>query len=160
MSIDCLQLKEYIIRPALQAIGLESDDAIYLLLGTCAQESALGTYITQGKTYDAQDAVGIFQQQKSGYDYLWSLVIDPNPALKAKIRLFLGYEGKPSLKRLMTDNALAAIICRLYYFTIREKLPDHKNVEAMAAYYKKYYNGPGRATEEQFVTNYFRYVKC
>ncbi len=159
MSFDCLQLKEYIIRPALNAIGLMSDDALYLLLGTCAQESKLGTFLVQGRTLDAQDALGIYQQERSGYDRIWTHYISNNPALRAKIRLYLGYEGKPAFARLISDHALSTIICRLYYLTIKEPLPSYKNLEDMARYYKKYYNGPGKATEKQFMDNYLRYVK-
>lgn len=159
MAIDCFQLKEYVIRPALNSIGLSSDVAINLLLGTAAQESSLGTYIVQGKTLDNNDALGIFQQQRSGYDYIWNVIISNNVALRTKIKLFLGYEGKPNFSRLMTDHALAAIICRLFYFDVKEPLPTSPEIMALALYWKRYYNtSQGAGTTQQFMSNYQKFV--
>lgn len=161
MAFNCLQLKEYVIRPALASIGLLSDDAINLLAGTCAQESAFGTYLVQGRTFDRKDALGIYQQERTGYDEIWRDLVQGNMALRAKIRLFLGYEGKPPFERLITDHALASIICRLYYLRVKDPIPPSDEPLAMALYWKKFYNSSaGKGTPQQFMENYRRFVTC
>lgn len=159
MSINCDQLKDVIINPSLNAIGLFSDSACQLILGTCAQETLLCRYIIQTKIEPYKGGIGIYQMQPLTYDFIWHRHVEQSASMKAKIRLFLGYEGKPLASRMASDLALATIMCRLFYANILEKLPDGNDVKAMARYYKIYYNTKdGSATEEEFIQNYNEYV--
>src|SRR5258706_9966058 len=105
MTINCSQLRDIIIKPALIAIGLNSEAAINLLLGTAAQESNMGTYVKQ----TTGPALGLFQCEPLTYDDIWDRLVQPSVAMKAKIQLYCGYSGKPAAKRLMFDMSLATI---------------------------------------------------
>lgn len=155
MLIDCTQLKEIIIVPTLSALGLNSPSAVNLLLGTAAQESHLGRYLRQLHG----SALGLYQIEPRTFESVWSRRIETSYAMKARLRLMLGYEGKPDVIRLASDLMLSTAICRLYYATFEEPLPDENDVQALAEYWKKYWNTSlGKGRPEQFVENYHRYV--
>lgn len=48
---------------------------------------------------------------------------------------------------------------RLHYSRVKEALPDRNSVEAVYAYYKKYYNTPmGKATFKECVSKWDRFM--
>lgn len=153
MGIDCKQLRDQIIVPSLVMLEMLSNSAVNLLLGTAAQESHMGTYIKQ----ITGPACGIYQVEPGTFFYCWS---NTPLALKRRIMLFLNYSKEPVASMMTYDLRLATIMCRLKYYSIKEKLPDNTPPE-LAVYWKKYYNTPlGKGTELEFVTNYGKYVTC
>ena len=156
MSIDCKQLKNLVIIPALTALNLCSDNAVKLMLGTCAQETLLGTYLAQVNG-GSNGGLGIYQMQKETFEDICDNVIDHNPTYHEAI-LNLGYE-QIKFESIAYDLQLATMLARLVYARQSERLPI--DLPGMAAYYKKYYNTPlGAATEQEFIDNYNRYVIC
>lgn len=66
---------------------------------------------------------------------------------------------KKSIHSLTNDLAYATAMARVHYCRIPMALPMFDNIEEMAHYYKLYYNTPeGKATVEEFVHNYHKYV--
>lgn len=158
MAIDAKQLKEVVVLPALNALGLSSLSAVNLLIGTAAQETNMGTYLIQ-KQIGLRGGIGIYQQSAASHVAIWERMVKPDAAMRAKISLYLGYSGMPQASRLATDLALATIMARLYYYAINVALPDANDLPGLAKYYKRYWNTEmGKATEEQFIDNYKRYV--
>ncbi len=156
--MNARQVRDLIISPCLIALGLYSPSAVQLLIGTCSQESQMGKYIAQ-QGIGLKGGIGIYQMQKNAFDDIWQRVILPNVALRAKLRLFLGYEGKPSAERMVSDIALSTAMARLYYYAIPSALPDANDIPALAAFWKKFYNTPsGGGTEQEFIDNYKKYV--
>lgn len=154
--MDCRQLKEIVVVPALTALGLNTPSAVNLLLGTAAVESQMGKYIKQIKG----PALGIYQMEPRTYLDIWLRLIDPKIALKAKIKLLLGYEGKPPAERLSSDLMLATIMTRLYYFSIPQSLPDKDDIMGLGTYWKDHYNTHlGAGSVQEFTDAYYRYVK-
>lgn len=148
MSINANQLREKIVRPTLKAVDLWSQAAENLLMGTCAQESNGGHYIVQTKG----PAKGIFQCEPATHDYLIQ-VLKNKPDLYGKLSDFLG--GNFTAERLVYDLRYATIICRLHYLFVPAALPDANDINALGAYYKKYYNTYlGKATVNGFVNKY------
>lgn len=159
------QVREFIIRKTLQDLDIPwmwSANAEELLMGTAAQESGLFTYVRQvGCSDDSTNPMGgygPFQMENATYMDIYNRMIKDKP-LEETIVAGLGLRAFPGVGRLMTDLALAVIMCRLKYLSIEEKLPVAANIPAMAAYWKKYYNTPeGKGTEQEFIDNYNRYV--
>ena len=159
MSIHRDQLENIIIRPSLSAVGLLSDDAVALLMGTAAQETKLGSYIAQVGISMGKGGIGIYQCQKQAYDELWELFVESSKTMKAKVLLLTGYSGKPPAVRMASDLVLATIMARLFYARILKPLPSKKDVKAMGEYWKRYYNTQlGKGTVEEFMKNYQEYV--
>lgn len=145
MSLDRRQFQDLIERtlPEVDPRWL-SQDAVHLLLGTAAVESEFGTYIRQ---VGGGPALGVFQiekatfndlRQRYGHDYI------------------LEHEWHDKCE---WDLRTSIIFARLKYWSIPKALPPAESVEAMADYWKKWYNTPaGGGTVEQFIEKYHRYV--
>ena len=61
------QFCEYVIQPALESIGMYSEPAEQLLLGTACAESNLGTYLHQV----GGPALGVFQIEPATHTDIW-----------------------------------------------------------------------------------------
>lgn len=159
MGINCQQLRDIVIKPALASLGMNTDDAVYLLLLTAAQETRLGYYLVQQKI-GFNGGIGIYQMEANAYHSIWDNMIAPYPAMKAKMKLYTGYDSKPPIARMATDLTLATIMARLYYYRVKEALPKRNDVKAMAQYWKKYWNTElGKGTVEQAVKSYDMFVR-
>jgi hypothetical protein len=144
MSYNPKQFKALVTK-ILKAVPMEnfySEAAVYLLLGTAAQESTFGTYLRQ----ITGPARGCFQMEGATFNWL-----------KEK------YKGlMPELAQWDADDmewnlALAIIMCRLKYMSCPGALPTE--LVGWAAYWKKYYNTPlGAGTEMEFIRNFKRFV--
>lgn len=146
-----------IIRPTLQYLNLWSEAAENLLLGTAAQESALGTYIHQlGKG----PALGIYQMEPNTHKDIHSNFLKYRDELRNKIANLAGYSPSGNAEDDLVGNLYyATAMCRVHYLRVPKPLPAANNIEGLAAYWKKYYNTPlGAGTEQQFIDNYKKYV--
>lgn len=152
MSINSQQLLEYVINPTLDMLGLNSPVAARLLLGTCAQESHMGTYIKQIKG----PALGIYQMEPATHADIKQNFLTYKPELLAKINRL----GDGADTSLIYNLAYATALCRIHYFRVKAPLPDGNDLNGLAYYWKKYYNTPqGKGTEQEFIENYRRYVQ-
>lgn len=144
------QLREEIIRPALQLLDRWSEAAENLLLGTCAQESRLGTYVKQIKG----PALGIYQMEPATHHDLWQHYLKYREELAEPIRQGLG-GLKPTEDMLIYNLRYATQMARVHYQRVPEKLPNARDVPGLALYWKEYYNtGLGKGTPAEFEHNY------
>jgi hypothetical protein len=172
--IDCEHLKKYIITPVLEELGLFSDAAVNLLLGTAAQESALGLYLHQIHG----EALGIYQIEPSTYHDLFEnyfpKYIEMEHALsegqyKKDVEKRIGFlavldkfdlPNKEYFEYNLIGNLYySTAIARIIYYRVPEQLPEANDIQSLAKYYKKYYNTEnGKASVSSFVRNYEKYV--
>ena len=148
--INKIQLRE-LISDTLDEINLYSEDAVNLLMGTCAQESLLGTYIKQLKS---GPALGIFQMEPNTY---WDICIN---YLEYKPELYNAIKkacGQMDVNHLIWNIKLAICMARVHYLRVPEALPT--DLSGYAKYWKRYYNTYlGAGTEEEFIHNYKLYI--
>lgn len=147
MSLNKTQFQSLIER-TLQDFdpALLSPQAVNLLLGTAAQESAFGTYIQQ---LGSGPALGIFQMEPATFAWL-----------KKKFRWKYRELFFRKFEELEWDLRLAIIMARLRYRVDKEPLPSAIDIGDMAAYWKRVYNTfKGKGTMAEFVENYEKYVK-
>ena len=148
------QLRLYLIRPTLEYLGMGGLNAENLLLGTAAQESALGQYIKQ---VGGGPAEGIFQMEPMTESDIWENFIVYNNALEAKMRMLL-IPNSTGMPQLIINLAYSVAMARLQYRRFPEPLPA--DVEGMAALWKKRYNTfSGKGTALEFIENYRHYVE-
>jgi len=148
------QLKSLIIR-VLDEIGLLTPGAVELLLGTAAQESAMGTYIRQ---LGNGPALGIFQMEPATFNDIIENFLRHKLHLRSRVENCCNVKFLKS-SDLETNLALSICFARLHYYRKFEDLPQ--TLDGMARYWKKHYNTPlGRGTEAEFIENYNRYVKA
>jgi hypothetical protein len=153
MSIDAKQLKALIIVPTLLALNLHSEAVVNLLLGTCAQESHMGTYLKQING----PALGIYQTEPTTHDDIWKNYLAYKKDLADKICILSG--NKPESQTLINNFVYATAIARIVYLRVPELLPAPNDIEGLAKYWKRHYNTPlGKGCVADFITNYKKYV--
>jgi hypothetical protein len=146
MAFDTEQFRELVIdvlngEMSVRAYShaFNSKSAVELLLGTCAVESDFGTYLHQ---IDGP-ALGIFQMEPTTFYWI---------ATRYGFSEYSHFD-------LKWDLRLAVLMARYRYWAVAEPLPGSDNIEALARYWKRYYNtylGSGKVGD--FITKYKKYV--
>jgi hypothetical protein len=153
--LDIPQLKELIIVPTLEAMGLCSKAAVNLLVGTAIIESNL-TYVKQK---GGGPALGIYQMEPATYKDLRIRLMNNYSKLTDRAMALMCMDILPSNPNYLMGNLYAAtIFARLKYFFDREALPLESDYEGLARYYKRIYNTPLGATTIEVATKVFRSV--
>lgn len=171
MPINPEQLRKLVVRPVLAALDLSAPDvAENLIMGTAAHESHLGDFIMQ---VGGGPAMGIYQMEPATLNDCYENYLDyaSRAALKAKVDGFLapnpvtpsstGSGNQPDkAAQLATNLAYATAMCRIRYYRAPAAMPsDPNDLNALAAYWKQYYNTPlGAGTTAQFIADYNRYL--
>lgn len=141
------QFRQQIIRPALKRLGAYNRDAEELILATIIHESLAGAYLKQIKG----PALGYCQMEPATHDDIWQNFLSRPDKRKYAIT----FKGKIEAARLATDTFYAVQMCRLHYMRFTSPLPKHNDINAIAQYWKKYFNthkGKGRITD--FIRHY------
>jgi len=152
-------LLQYIIKPVLKILQLESPAAEQLLLGTVAQESRGGDFLKQVHG----PALGMYQMEPATYRYLWSSYLPEQPRFYPLIRDFIltkdVYMVDVPATEMIGNLYLATAVARINYWRQPEALPAATDVGGLADYYKKYWNtAAGAATREEFRRHYKVYI--
>ena len=126
---------------------------------TAAQESNLGQYIHQtGKG----PACGIYEMEPATHDSLWSTALARDTQLATKVRNLAGawHSGQiPDAEEMIGNLYYATAMARVKYKIIPASIPAADQIEALANYYKTYYNtAMGAATVPQVIANYRKYA--
>lgn len=158
--INAIQLRMEIIRPVLEYLDPVipySVAAENLLMGTCAQESRMGSYVKQV----SGPACGIFQMEPATHNDICENFLEYRPGLddltnELRAR---GITPGSKLSDLVGNLYYQVAMTRVHYVRVRMALPEEDNVEEQANYWKLFYNTPeGKGTVEEFIENYNRYV--
>lgn len=146
--------KRVLVIETLRALNLHSDDAVELLLGTAAQESA---YFKYRRQLGGGPALGCYQMEPNTFVDILTNFLAYKPDLKARI---MKVSGVTDLKAsdLETNDVLATCMCRVHYYRVKEPIPV--DLPGWARYWKQYYNTPkGKGSDVEFIRNYQKYVK-
>ncbi len=163
-------LRDEVIIPTLKEIGLYSESAVNLLLGTAAQESHMGYYLKQlGKG----PALSIYQIEPATHADMWVWLMTRKEKLAIEVLLYSGlyvehlFTGcfgdykkyaKDLEPALLYNLRYATAMARVFYFRFPQPLPEADDWKGHAAYWKKYYNTHlGRGTEDEFLANVKRF---
>lgn len=155
--IDNKQLRELIIKPALDGLQMYSIEAEEILVFTCACESLGGTYLKQIKG----PALGIYQMEPTTYTDIWQNYIKNQGGLVNLLTLNFSCHNMPLPERMIYDLKFATVMARLHYRRRKEPLPKATDIDAIWEYYKKYYNTPlGKAEKEASIKHYQKFLKA
>lgn len=150
MSFYKDQFRE-LIADTLEEVGLYSEDAVNLLLGTAAQESHFGTYLKQLKSGPAK---GVFQMEPATFKDIVENYVRHRPKL---VSYLSSVSTTFEAEEMVWNIKMAAVMARIHYLRVPKPLPT--DLSGYAAYWKKYYNTYlGAGTEEEFIHNYKKYV--
>jgi len=157
--IDSKQVRRLIINPSLTEIGLYSRDFEELAIGIMGHETLGGTYIAQ---LNDGPALGVFEMESATFIDLWNNeILKKRPELHNKIMKACNFLVAPYPKELVNNLKLAVIMCRVFFLRVEEPIPAHDNIQAIADYWKKYWNTSlGKGTTEEFIAHYHKYVNA
>lgn len=155
LMFDCKQFRQYVVRPALEDIGLWSQEAEDLLVGTAAVESKLGTYLHQ---VGGGPAMGVFQMEPATHDDIWNNYLAYKDWKWNLTKITNSYGAEDMIYNLR----YAAAMARIHYRRVPEPLPNRHTfaskasyIVALGAYWKEHYNTHlGAGTVEKFVQAY------
>ncbi len=152
-GIDVTQLRDQVVRPALAVLGLSGAAAEELLIGTILQESDGGHWLHQR---GSGPAIGICQMEPATHDDIWKNYLGFRPTLAGRVRsLMIGIGAAAGIGKAdeMAGNLYYAVaMARIKYARVPDPLPPAGDVEAQAAYYKRWYNtAGGAATIGQYI---------
>lgn len=141
-------LKEHIVKPALQFIGLGGSRAINLVTGTFLAEGYAGG-VTYLKQLSSGPAVGAMQMEPATYNDIWKNFLSGSKraGLAVLLKQLAGdwntnANGIPK-PEVMTGNLFfAAAMCRVHYLRVPTAIPTATDAQALSNYHKQYYNTP------------------
>ena len=152
MGLNIHQFTTHVIRPTLHQIGLHSDSAENLLLGTALVESGQLHYLHQ---LGAGPAHGIYQMEPRTHEDIWTNYLEYHKELRRQVLAFIAPVPEP-VDQLVTNLAYATVMTRIFYLRKPNALPAADDIRGLANYWKDHYNthlGAGKA--DTFV----RYLK-
>ena len=151
--MDANQLREYVVAPVLEALGMHSQAAEKLLLGTAATESDL-RYIRQ---FAMGPARGLWQMEPTTHND----IVNNWPSFRNYRDAVLMVSGVSEInaRHLEYNLRYAAAFARLHYWRKPGSLPHHTDIENLAGYWKRHYNTHlGAGKPEHFIEAYNRLV--
>lgn len=145
-----------IVRPTIGQMGYWSEDSEELLMMVSAHES-------QGFMKRRQDgggpAKGLCQMEPVAFDDLRLRYFPLRPEIRAAVLGVLPPGTQMSLDLLEADDRFAFAMARAHFLKVPEPIPPRDDLEAMAAYAKRFWNSmAGKATPEKYLSDYRRYV--
>jgi hypothetical protein len=143
--VNAVQVRDYVIRPALQRVGLWSPAAEQLVFGTGLVETGYN-WLDQ-TTPGPGPAYGPWQMEEPTHTDIWDNYLayqtDLNDAL---VRMAgFGVVTKPPVIALHGNLFYGAAMCRVHYRRMKAPLPAAGDAPGMAAYWKNWYNTPAGA---------------
>jgi len=171
--IKAAHLREYVIRPTLDAMSRVKDDkgkkvwstingqaAVNLLLGTIFQESVIG-----GETYLKQrgggEGLGVYQIEEATHNDIWRRYLAFRPERASFVRGLARQHISTQEEfrdELIHNLAYATAIARIKYWRRRFTWPDDPNdIKALAEIWNTHYNAnPDHGFPEDFIEAYPR----
>ena len=143
--IDRRQLLDLVVRPALIEIGLLSDNALGLIMGTAAIESGFVHLAQLGGP-----ALGLWQMEPATHNDIFANYLEYRPTLR---KMVCG-AGSPEALRLIYDLRYACKLARIQYLRAPEPIPAVDDLAGMDALYLKRYNAGGKSRPGEFSERY------
>jgi len=168
MSISFHQFKEHVVIPTLKYLEDEipfSDEAVDLLMMTCAHESKGGRFLRQLGMEGDRGAFGVYQMEMATHDDIWINFLTYKKKLDDMIEEMVPQFDQdvtvPQGMQLITNLAYATAMARVHYWRVKEPLPskdDMGYLDKLGKYAKLYYNThEGKATASKYVTDYLEW---
>ena len=140
-------IRTQVIYPALNKMGMWSEAAGELVLGTAIVESNL-TYLQQ---HGEGPALGLWQVEPATHEDLYANYLNYRPEMMSSL-MELRSPALNMNENLATNLMYGAAVCRLCYYRKPDPLPEAGDVEAQGAFWKKHYNTPlGAGTVPKYV---------
>lgn len=159
------QFSNGVITPVLQNMGMYSDPAHDLLLGTAIHESDSLKRVTQyGYEWlvpDQRLALGYFQMEPRTMWDLYDSYLNFRNDKRVMVESFKA-SGLSRMENLISNPAYATATARMHYYRDKREIPD--NLEEQAKYWKRVWNTEyGKGTVEKYLQDiepYKQLLRC
>ena len=130
-----------------------SEEAVELILGTFAQESAYGKYRRQ---LGNGPALGIGQMEPATFKDIVKNFLRYHPDIAEKVKRICHVNELNPID-LINNDRLAVCMTRVHYRRQKGAIPN--DLPGWAKYWKVTYNTIlGKGTEQEFISNYHKFV--
>ena len=133
--MDPLEFYQHIIWPTLDDMGLRSDAACQLLLGTALVESNLEHIVQTG----SGPALGPYQMEPATHDDIWENYLAFREHRIEGVRAHMIVQH-PSASEMKGNFYYATAMARIHYWRVKAPLPPAGDTEAQAWYWKRWFN--------------------
>jgi hypothetical protein len=149
MGIYVNDLREFIIRPALEQLNDWSQTAENLLLGTAAQESQLG--FRMRSTTDT--GLGLYRISARTHVQVWDEFLVTDPELASRLRGLASQQQflKSPHDELISNLSYASGMAWMIYKRCHLKLPESNNINELAKCWFNYYSSRDESSAQ--ITN-------
>jgi hypothetical protein len=158
MGIQVDDLREYIIRPTLQSLDLESETFEKLLLGTAARESNLGLHSYCHQT----QGLGLYRITPEKHLIIWDKFLIQFPELASRQRGLASQQQflKTPHAELATNLSYATGIAVMIYLAAGMKREILMDTYQLAHYWAEHFDNGTKATRlaEAFEQSYHKQV--
>lgn len=146
-----------LITAVLTTLGYNQTNFVNLLLGTMAQESALGKYETQ---LGGGPAKGIMMCENATFQDINKNFLSYHKALNTLVQSYAPANAVGTADDLVNNHeyACAYAACSFIRHHVPQVNDDPTDIPTMYGYYKKFFNGPGSATQAEFTKNWQYYA--
>jgi len=147
---------EAIVNNTLHKIGMHSDDAVALLMGTGAVESRF-KYLRQlnggpARSWWQVEPATAMDNFSNYLSYRLQLREDVSKACIGNLNMaYLGMKHNTVETLLEINIAFAICMARIKYRRVPLPIPDKKDIEGQAEYWLKYYNAGGKGTIDKYI---------
>ncbi|QEO17219.1 hypothetical protein [Acetobacter vaccinii] len=132
-------IKDTVIAPALERLGLGGGAGVALVLGTGLVETGYRTM----RQYGGGPALGWFQMEPRTHDDIWRNFLPAHPTLARALRGLAGTSTPHAgLMAGAAGQPYAAAMCRLAFYRSPLPLPAGDNPVGLCAFWKRVYNTP------------------
>lgn len=154
-GLDVEQFRTLVVKPALGVLGLYSEAAENLVLGTALHESHL-IYLKQ---LPNGPALGPFQMEPLTHADIWDNFLIYHDDIARPLRRLATYfsSERADPGEMVFNLRYAAAMCRVQYYRAKDPLPNARDPLSLAKYWKQFYNTPlGKGTVEQALPHFYR----
>ena len=145
MKQHAADLLELIIRPTLETLRMEGENAERLMLGTALAESGGGALRQRG----GGPALGFWQMEPATHDDIWDNFLTHRPDMAHDVLDAALIDGRGA-EALAFNLRYACALARVHYWRVPAPIPD--TVKAQAGYWKQHYNTPaGKGEVEHYL---------
>lgn len=155
--INPKHLNEYVVQPVLSSLGMGSEAAELLLIGTAFTESRL----RELHQFGGAPAIGIYQCEPDTHEDIWENYLKYRPELAAKVSRWGNRDRALDADMMHGNLYYATAMARLVYWRSPDKLPAVTDFEGMANMHKKVYNTVhGKADPKKSKMHFQQMFEC
>ncbi|WP_408869698.1 hypothetical protein [Brytella acorum] len=149
-------LKLFVVRPSLKALGLWSEAAENLLVGTALAESR-AAYLRQVTSAGYGPALGLWQMDPFTHNDCWLNFLNGSKqaTLRRVVSLMISM-NLPGVDQLATNLRYACAMARIKFYRAPAALPAASDAAALSQYHKRFYNTATGAADTTANATFFQ----